>query len=119
MEDKTIIRLSLAFSILGIIILFFLVEEMEQKDYVDFTILENDNTIKISGEVRDIILRDSVSFIEIEAKGVISIVAFERIEIKEYDYEEIIGRNLEVIGRISVDERYGKSIIADKIEIIN
>ena len=119
MDDKTIIRLSLVFSILGIIILSFFVGKIEENDYIDFTILENNDVAKISGEILDIRLRDSVSFIEIEAKGIINIVAFEKIEIKESEYNEIIGRNLEVIGKINIDEKHGKSIIADRIKIIN
>ena len=116
MKEKTLLKLSLIFSVLGIIILLLIssnlkidtksIEKIEQE--------EIGNTIKVIGKIERITDMEKVMFITLaqQKTETVSVILFKdaNITIPEGSYVEITG---------TLDDYEGKKeIIADKIRMI-
>lgn len=122
MKDKNIIRISLLTSILGILLLFFIVnvqDKYENDDYLTYMELENNDDVRLNGYVKNIRIFEDVTFIEINIVESVRIVLFEKIELNQTNQELLIGKKIDVVGRISLNDEHGRSIIGEKIIIDN
>ena len=111
MEEITLMRICAIISLLGIIILYFQLESQEN-DFFTFIEGEDNDIIKIRGNIKSLDVRENYAFIDLLPKDTIRIVVFD-------DIEGYFRENIDVVieGRISESEDFPKSIIADKIII--
>ena len=113
MEDNTLFMTALATSILGIILLFFITDEINLQEVGSINHISIDQDITISGKVNRVTQTDKVAFLQIANEKVeqIDVVLFkpEYVMLKEGDYVEIEG---------STDEYEGKSqIIGNQVTV--
>ncbi|MBW2977764.1 hypothetical protein KY331_02880 [Candidatus Woesearchaeota archaeon] len=108
MKDKTLLKIALTCSFIGIIILFFVSERIEIDDITIDKLdeIELGRTVKIKGYVEDVVNMEKIAFLKIaqEKTEVVSIVLFkeENISLEKGEYVEVVGE---------VEEYQGKSEI--------
>ena len=109
MKDKTLLKLSLAISIAGMIALFVLTETMEAPEYSIADALKTEGYVKISGTVKSIRQSNGISFLKMtDNSGEIDVIMFEELTgVKK-------GSIAEVSGKVSVYNGK-KQLEADKI----
>ena len=97
MKDKTLLKLSLAISIAGMIALFVLTETMEAPEYSIAEALEKGGFVKISGTVKSIRQSNGISFLKMaDDSGYIDAVLFDEVTgVKK-------GSTAEVFGKVSI-----------------
>jgi len=114
MKENTLLKIALICSLIGLITLYFISENIEVKDYKPNLVDENiGDDVKLNGVVTKISDRGSVIFIEVGQQSPVTVVLF-----TEDDNLRLgNGDNVEVIGK--VQEYNGKDeIIAQKIRVI-
>lgn len=102
MEIK-LLKLSFIVSIIGILILFFFSEMGE----IDGTIENEDDIVKVIGNVERITKGKNVSFLTLVTQNELGIVAFDDVNLT-------IGAKIEVIGKVS-----DGSVVASRIRLIS
>lgn len=110
MKDKTLLKFSLVWSIVGIILLLFIAEYSEPSK---INIIDSEDnlgkTVKINGKVLSFVSKPTVTFIEIEDySGKIVVVSFDKLERPKCS-------NLEVSGKVKL-YKGNLEIIADSIK---
>ncbi|MFW5852853.1 MAG: OB-fold nucleic acid binding domain-containing protein [Nanoarchaeota archaeon] len=122
MEDRDITVIAILISIIGLILLFLtttlLSENQNYNDYIDLIKSENDDQIILEGKIVSARTNSGTSFIKIMLEEEIDIVVFEELYKKEDEEELYLGKTISIEGKINIHEKYGKSIIAEKIELI-
>jgi len=113
LKEKTLLKIALCVSVLGLVFLYFISEniELEEKviEKIDSTDYEKD--IKIKGNVEKVTDLEKIIIFEVSQPKTITVVAFKdgNINLNEGDYVYITG---------SVEEYEGKpEIIADEIKV--
>ncbi len=115
MKETTLLKIALICSLVGLLVLYFISEKIEVKDYKP-DILSNKNIgdeVKVSGIIQKINYQQNVAFIEMEQKIPISIVVFadnKNLSLKRGDSVEVIGKLQEYKGK--------NEIIADGIRVV-
>jgi DNA/RNA endonuclease YhcR with UshA esterase domain len=111
MDEKTLLKIAIIISIVGLAALFFVSSKVETEekiiDNIDMTDIEKD--IRIRGIVSDVVDLEKVMILEVSQPKAITVVVFKdgNISLKEGDIVRITG---------SVDEYEGEpEIIADEI----
>jgi len=117
MKEKTLLKIALITSIIGLSLLYFISEniEIKEKNIEKITIDNIDEFVKIEGIVNNLIDTEKVTIIKITQPQEITVVLFKNenktIPIQQGDRVEIIGK---------VDEYEGKlEVIADRLRVIN
>ena len=115
MKEKTLFKIAIICSIIGLVALFFISEKIEIKEINVGKITDSDigKEVKVLGKVEKLSDTDKVMFLEVGQEKVerVSVVLFKdgKIDIKEGDYIELIGE---------LDEYQGEySIIANAVKI--
>ncbi len=110
MQEKTLIKISLVTTIIGLLFLFFYVDNLEIK-ISDLSSAKPEEEIKISGVVERLSTEDKVIFLTINGykEEINEVVVFndEEIFLEEGDYIEVTGLVENYQGK--------KEIIANKI----
>jgi DNA/RNA endonuclease YhcR with UshA esterase domain len=109
MKEKTLLRMSVIFSILGILLLFYISNkiEIDSKKINEIEASDVDKSVKINGVVNNVEQRGTVSIISISQLEEMDLVVFDSIELNKGDYLEVEGK---------IDEYEGKmQLVADKI----
>ena len=114
MQEKTLLKLSIIGSLLGLIILFTLAQKIEigEKQINKLTTGDIEQSIKITGLVTKVTNREKVMFLEISEKAKVNALLFKKgnITIETGDLIEIKG---------TVDEYNNQpQIIIDEIKFI-
>ena len=116
MKEKTLLKVALICSLVGIVALYFISEDIEvgQKNIGKITLEDIDKNVKVKGVVKDLFENEKVMLITIEQPQDMTIVLFksknESIGINK-------GSSIEVIGK--VDEYEGElEIIGNKVRVI-
>ncbi|MBW3021109.1 hypothetical protein KY334_07475 [Candidatus Woesearchaeota archaeon] len=108
MEEKILLIISLIVMSLGITGLFILYETQDLEEVSNIeTHLEN--TVKISGKIKKIDVRDDLTFLEIERTNIVKVIFFEELDLND-------GQDVIIIG--DVDKYKGEYEILGK-KIIN
>ncbi|MBS3116089.1 hypothetical protein J4421_00680 [Candidatus Woesearchaeota archaeon] len=111
MQEKTILRFSLIVIIIGLIFLFFYVEEYDFATIQNLETIRPEEKVNIQGIVKRLSFQDTTLFLQIEGEQIVTIdvVVFteETPYLREGDYVEISGTVEEYKGK--------KEVIASKI----
>ena len=115
MKEKTLLKIALICSLLGLLILYLISGsiEIKEKNIEKITLENKDEFVKLRGIVSNVVDTEKVVIMEITQPQEITVVLFkdkEPVNIQQ-------GNEVEVIGK--VDEYEGKlEIIADRLRII-
>lgn len=115
MKEKTLLKIALLCSVVGIVLLFLVSENIEiDEKAIDKINMDNiGDYVKIKGQLSKIIDTESVMILTIQQPSQITVVLFKKrpIELREGNYVEVIGK---------IEDYEGKTeIIADKIRVIS
>jgi DNA/RNA endonuclease YhcR with UshA esterase domain len=116
MKEKTLLKMALICSLLGLLILYLISGSMEikEKNIEKITLDNKDEFVKLNGIVSNVVDTEKVVIMEITQPQQITVVLFkdENNAIPVYQ-----GNEIEVIGK--VDEYEGKmEIIADRVRVV-
>jgi len=116
MQEKTLLKIALICSLLGLLILYLISNDIEikEKNIEKITIDNKDEFVKLNGIVNNVIDTEKVTLIKILQPQEITVVLFKN-ENKTMPIQQ--GNEVEVIGK--VDEYEGKmEIIADRLRVV-
>ena len=113
MNEKSLLKLALIISLVGLVLLFVISKNIEINDTTieKITNEEIEGDVVIKGIVKEITERSGTTFIIITQQSEIEVIVFSN------DVNLSKGDNVEIIGSVS-EYQNQKEIIADKIEII-
>lgn len=115
MKEKTLLKIALICSLLGLLILYLISDtiEIKEKNIEKITLENKDEFVKLRGIVSNVVDTEKVVIMEITQPQEITVVLFkdkETVNIQQGDEVEVIGK---------VDEYEGKlEIIADRLRVI-
>ncbi len=123
MEDKSIFRISLLTTTIGILALILLSNHIDETIDYSITNIEDirysDLSIKVNGKISSSRVVNGVTIITVEVKENLDIVIFEELYLGDYRiddlYENITNMRINAKGKLQTNE-YGKSIIAEEIK---
>ena len=110
MQERTLLRISLLCSLLGILALFFISQTVQ---YPESAILEEDQNYIVKGSIQRITQRDAVTFITLDKEDELTVVLF-----KDYPVDLHSGDYIEVMGRASKDKEDELQFIGKEVRII-
>jgi len=116
MQEKTLLKIALITSLLGLLILYLISDniEIKEKNIEKITLENKDEFVKLIGTVNKVIDTEKVTILEIMQPQEITVVLFKN-ENNTMPIQE--GNEVEIIGK--VDEYEGKlEIIADRLRIV-
>jgi len=116
MQEKTLLKIALITSLLGLLILYLISSniEIKEKNIEKITLDNKDEFVKLRGIVSRVVDTEKVTIMEITQPQQITVVLF-KDENKSMQIQE--GNQVEIFGK--VDEYEGKlEIIADRLRII-
>ena len=116
MKEKTLLKVALICSLLGLLILYLISSniEIKEKNIEKITIGNKDEFVKLNGIVNNVVDTEKVTIIKILQPQEITVVLFKN-ENKTMPIQQ--GNEVEVIGK--VDEYEGKmEIIADRLRVV-
>ena len=117
MKEQTLLKIALIASLLGMLILYIISDniEIKEKRIGKITIGNKDEFVKLSGIVSKVIDTEKVTIMEVTQPQQITVVLF-KDENKTMPIQE--GNQVEVMGK--VDEYEGKlEIIAQRVRVIS
>ena len=114
MKETTLLKIALACSLVGLVLLYFISIKIEVKNYNPNILNKNiGDDVRLEGAVAKVTDRGNVIFIEVNQQSPVTVVLFT----DENNLKLNNGDNVEIIGK--VQEYNGKNeIIAQKIRII-
>ena len=116
MKEKTLLLIATICSVIGILALFIISENIELTE-IDISEIEGEKTgrsVKIIGRIEKVSSTEKIIFLEIGQEKIETIPV---ILFKDSDLELIKGQNVEITGEI-MDYEGKKEVIANKIRII-
>lgn len=115
MKEKSLLKVALVCSLVGITTLFFISEfmEVEERNIGEITIDDLDKNVKIIGTVSKVIDTDKVLMMDIIQPQKLKVVVFKdkEINLKKGNYIEVLGKVEEYEGELE--------IIGDRIRLID
>lgn len=117
MQEKTLLKIALICSILGLSAIYLLSGniEIKEKNIEKITLENKDEFVKLRGTVSNVADTEKVSFIKISQPQEINVILFKN-ENKTINIQQ--GNEVEVFGK--VDEYNGKmEIIADRVRVVS
>jgi len=116
MQEKTLLKIALIISLLGLLVIYLISDNItiKEKNIEKITIENKDEFVKLRGIVSKVIDTEKVTIMEITQPQEITVVLFKN-ENKTMPIQQ--GNQVEVIGK--VDEYEGKlEIIADRFRVV-
>jgi len=109
MKEKTLLKIALIGSLLGILILFIISNKLEVNERIISEIDESyiGSNVRINGVVLDVQNKGSIVLIDIAQLEEMHVVVFDNVSLAKGDYVEITGKIEEYEGEME--------LIADKI----
>ena len=111
MEEKTLFKLSLISSIIGIILIISITSKLEPPTIkisnIDNSLL--DMQIKTSGKIDSIIDKGSLTILNLKDNKVIPIILFEKTHFKKGSTVEVIGKVSEFQNELQITASYIKT----------
>lgn len=113
MEEKTLFKIALLITVIGLAFLFFYAEEFSVRSVETIDNIPNEEEVQMEGVIKRLTKADKVFFLELEGQRVekTAVILFndQDVFLHEGDYVEIFG---------SVEDYQGKKeIIASKIVV--
>ena len=108
MKEKNLLKIALISSLIGILILFIVSQNIsvEEKTISRITIEDVDKKVKIKGFVEKVIDTEKVVIIDVVQPQNMNVVLFkegnETIDVKKDDFIEVIGKVEEYKGKLEV-----------------
>jgi len=112
-KEKTLLRIALIASIIGVCVLFFVSDNIEisEKTIDNLDTIDMGEIVKVKGIVTKVRGTNETTFLELTQPESVKLIVFDNITILEGDFVEIIGK---------IDEYEGeKEIIVDRIRKIS
>ena len=116
MQEKTLLKVALISSIVGLLILYLINDNIQinEKNIEKITIGNKDEFVKIRGIVSNVVDTEKVVIMEITQPQQITVVLFKK---ENKTMPIYTGNEIEIFGK--VDEYEGKmEIIADRVRIV-
>ena len=110
MQESTLLKISLIFAILGILVLFFLSKTIK---FPESPLLEEDGRYTVQGSIARITQRDKVTFIDLQKEDELTVVLF-----KDYPVDLHSGDYVEIVGKASKDKNGEIQLIGDDVRVI-
>ncbi|MDP4012699.1 MAG: hypothetical protein Q8R00_03795 [Candidatus Nanoarchaeia archaeon] len=112
MEEKTIFKLSLISSIIGIILIIGITNSLEPQTIKILDINRDllDQQVKVSGKIDSIIKKDSLTILNVKDVKTIPIVLFENADFKKGSKVEVTGRVSEFQKELQITASYIKTV---------
>ncbi len=110
MQEKTLLKISLIFGILGIFILFLLSQIIKP---VQSPILEEDQNYLVKGEINRITQTSKVTFIDLKKEDELTVVLF-----KNYPVDLHKGDYVEITGQATKDRNGTMQFIGNELRVI-
>lgn len=108
MKEKNLLKIALISSLVGVLILFIVSQNIsvEEKTISKITMGDIDNQVKIKGFIEKVINTEKVMIINVVQPQNIDVILFkgenESIDVKKDDFIEVIGKVEEYQGRLEV-----------------
>lgn len=101
MKEKTLLKLSITSSLLGVLFLAILSHylQAEDKPYSEF---QDSDDVKFSGKVMKVVQRGNVTIATVSKNEYVDIVVFDKADIKKDSYVRISGQVKEYNGKMEV-----------------
>ena len=111
MQERTITRISLIITILGLIFIFFYAEEVDLQTVASLDTIEPEEVVTISGTVHNLRSTENVTFLQISGQKTVKmpVIIFSKVLLKEGDLVEVTGMIEEYRGK--------KEVIANTVKI--
>ncbi len=116
MKEKTLLKIALICSLLGLLILYLISGniEIKEKNIEKITLENKDEFVKLKGIVSNVVDTEKVTIMEITQPQQITVVLFKNENKTMPIYK---GNEIEIFGK--VDEYEGKmEIIADRLRVV-
>ena len=108
MKEKTLFKIAISCTIIGILTLLFLSEMIDVDFYTITEIRDIDNTqVRTDGIVKKVMQKENITIITIERLETLDIVYFDKLSVEEDEFIEVIGTTEDYEGK--------KEIIADSV----
>ncbi|MBI2545768.1 hypothetical protein HYV81_01165 [Candidatus Woesearchaeota archaeon] len=113
MRESLLLKVALATSLIGLMLLYFFAERIELDESTISKIDRTDigNFVKVQGKVTKVYDNKDYTVLQIQQPETISVIFFSNATINEQDNVEIIGRVSEFKGK--------QQIVADRIRVIH
>jgi hypothetical protein len=111
MQEKTLLKISLICSLIGLTALFFISNNLTFDEPPLITKDELDSTIKVKGKINKINEYEKNTIIEIIRTEKLKIVLFGNVDLKKGDYIEAIGKLKQY--------RNNFELIADEVKLLS
>ena len=111
MKEDLLLKIALLTSVIGLVLLLFVSENIEIGNYSQFT-GEVGSDVKLDGYIQKISSREGVTFITVNYSSPVQIILFtkEDVSLNENDYVQVTGK---------IDKFQGeKEIIASNVRVI-
>jgi DNA/RNA endonuclease YhcR with UshA esterase domain len=113
MKEKTLLKLSLAVSLIGLLVLFFISTRIDVSDYKPQELNSNvGDDVKLKGVVTKVSNLEEVMFIELNQQNPATLVVFKDKEIPISSGDEI-----EVFGQVQ-DYKGKEQIVVQRLRVI-
>ena len=113
MEEKTIFKVSLIITILGLLFLYFYADEFTANIVQNIDNLPKTSQVTIKGKIQSLTIKDKAIFLKIEGEQTITTDAIIFQKEALYLHE---GDNVEITGNVE-DYQRKKEIVASKVII--
>lgn len=104
MKESTLLKIALVIALVGVIILFFISDEVKIDEKTIDQLDGVDENVLVKGIVTRITELETVSFIEITQENKITVVLFKDypIDLKEGEVVEVLGKTEEYKGEFEI-----------------
>lgn len=94
MQDSTLLKLALIFSVIGTTALFVILQttDIEESSFLE---LELDDSVKVVGVVKRVVHNGNLTFFDLSQEVTVKNVIFENVELE-------VGEHIEVVGTVDV-----------------
>ena len=116
MKEKTLLKIALSCSVLGLVMLFFVSDSITISN-IDISKIEDEEIgriVKITGMVTRVTNLEKVMFIEVGQQKIekVDVVLF-----KDHDFDLAVGEQIEIIGEIE-EYKGEKEVIANRVKVV-
>jgi DNA/RNA endonuclease YhcR with UshA esterase domain len=112
MKEKTLLKIALAAGVLGIVLLFFLSQQISVDEAMISRLDEMvDESVVLTGSVVGINALDSVTFLMLQKDEIVTVVLFGKVPAVE------VGDLVQVRGAVSEDEGEAE-IIGEEVRVV-
>jgi hypothetical protein len=110
MQESTLLKLAMIFSIIGVIILYFISQTIK---FPEGTLMEEDSNYAIQGTIEKVTQKESITYLDLKRGDNLNVVLF-----KDYPVDLNKGDYVEIIGKASKDQNGEMQLIAKDVRVV-